>query len=144
MKAKKGRNGGTLQTWERGESGNPSGRPPKLQSVLGREGFTVSQINDCLSILLSFNMDELKALFDNPDASVLEKTVARALVKSLTRGDLVALETVLSRVHGRPTARAEVTGAGGVPLTPITIVVQDEETAEALSKLAQNGKTGNA
>ena len=85
-----------------GESGNPNGRPRKYVSLLKEQGYKLSEINDTIQAMLSMDMEELKAVWDNPKATILEKTIAAAMRKSLEKGTLYSLETLLSRVYGQP------------------------------------------
>ena len=45
----------------------------------------------------------------NPQATILEKTIANAMRKSLEKGSLYSLETLISRVYGKPKESAEIT-----------------------------------
>jgi hypothetical protein len=137
MGTAKGRNGGTLNKWDKGQSGNPNGRPPKFISTLKRVGFKKAEIDGCLEVLLSMTVDELKEVFMNQEATILEKTIAKALHKDLNGGRLDALETILNRTYGKPVAKTEVTGSNGTPLVPVNVVVRDSETAKALERLKQ-------
>lgn len=94
--------GGAIQRWEKGESGNPNGRPRKYVSLLKEQGYKLSEINDTIQVMISMDLDELKAVWDNPKATILEKTVANAMRKSLEKGSLYSLETLLTRVYGKP------------------------------------------
>jgi hypothetical protein len=51
---------------------------------------------------MSMDLDELKTVWDNPKATILEKTIAAAMRKSLEKGSLYSLETLLTRVYGKP------------------------------------------
>jgi hypothetical protein len=54
------------------------------------------------------NIEELRKVYENPDATILEKTVAGAMRKSLEKGSLYSIETLLSRVFGKPKETADV------------------------------------
>lgn len=112
-----------------GQSGNPNGRPRKYVSLLKEQGYKVSEINDTIQAMMSMDLEELKSVWDNPKATVLEKTIAAAMRKSLEKGSLYSLETLLTRVYGKPkeivdmTNKTELTGkiqveviTSGVPL----------------------------
>lgn len=85
-----------------GESGNPNGRPRKYVSLLKEQGYKLSEINDSLMALLSMDINELKEVFENPKATVLEKAVAGAIRKSIEKGSLYNIETIITRAMGKP------------------------------------------
>lgn len=114
---------------KKGEIRNPNGRPRKYVSLLKEQGYKVSEINDTIQAMMSMDLEELKSVWDNPKATVLEKTIAAAMRKSLEKGSLYSLETLLTRVYGKPketvdtTNKTELTGkiqveviTSGVPL----------------------------
>lgn len=51
---------------------------------------------------MSMTLEELKAVWDNKDATVMEKTIASAIKKSIEKGSLYSIETLLTRVYGKP------------------------------------------
>jgi hypothetical protein len=87
---------------QKGQTLNPNGRPRKYVSLLVEQGYKRSEINDTIQAMLSMNMEELKEVFDNKNATILEKTIANAMRKSLEKGTLYSIETLLSRVFGQP------------------------------------------
>jgi hypothetical protein len=115
--------------FNKGQSGNPNGRPRKYVSLLKEQGYKVSEINDTIQAMMAMEFEELKSVWDNPKATILEKTIAAAMRKSLERGSLYSLETLLTRVYGKPKEtvdtnnKTELTGkiqveviTSGVPL----------------------------
>ena len=91
-----------LNQFQKGTSGNPKGRPRKFVSLLAKQGYTRSEINDTLQAMMSMTIEELADVYKDPKATILEKTVANAMKKSLEKGTLYSLETLLSRVYGQP------------------------------------------
>ena len=87
---------------KKGEIRNPYGRPKKYITLLKEEGYKLSEINDTIQTMLSMELDDLKSVWDNPRATILEKTIANALRKSLEKGSLYSIETLLTRVYGKP------------------------------------------
>ena len=81
---------------------NPNGRPRKYVTLLVEQGYKRSEINDTIQNMMAMTVDELKAVWDNPRATILEKTIASAMRKSIEKGTLYSLETLLSRVYGMP------------------------------------------
>jgi hypothetical protein len=86
----------------KGQSGNPKGRPRKYVSLLKEQGYKISEVNDAIQAMMSMTFDEVKEVFNNPEATMLEKTIANAMKKSLEKGSLYSLDTLLTRVYGKP------------------------------------------
>lgn len=103
----KQKHGGALWHVAKGESSNPNGRPRKFISQLKKEGYKQSEIFDAIQVLISMQPDELEAVKLNPKATVLEITIASAILKSIKNGDLTSLETLLTRVFGKPKEKVE-------------------------------------
>jgi len=101
MPFKKGNQTGN--TWKKGQSGNPKGQPRKLATQLKIIGYTKAEAADTINAMLAMNIIELKTIFENPDATILEKTIAAALKRSLEKGSLYSIDTLLNRTHGKPT-----------------------------------------
>jgi hypothetical protein len=100
--------GGAIQQWEKGESGNPNGRPRKYVSLLKEQGYKLSEINDTIQNMMAMDLEELKGVFENPKATILEKTVANAMKRSLEKGSLYSIETLLTRVYGKPKEQMDI------------------------------------
>lgn len=109
-----GKNGGTLVVPNKGETNNPNGRPRKYVSLLKEQGYKLAEVNDCIQAIMAMDMNELKAVWDNPKATVLEKTIANALRKSLEKGSLYSIDTLLNRVYGKPKETSQVTTDGKI------------------------------
>jgi hypothetical protein len=103
----KQKHGGALWHVAKGESSNPNGRPRKFISQLKKEGYKQSEIFDAIQVLISMQPDELQAVRDNPKATVLEITIASAILKSIKDGNLDSLETLLTRIYGKPKEKVE-------------------------------------
>jgi len=100
-----------------GESGNPNGRPRKYVSLLKEQGYKLSEINDSLMALLAMELSELKEVFQNPKATVLERAVAGAIAKSIEKGSLYNIETIITRAMGKPKEQQDHTGEIKVKVT---------------------------
>ena len=94
--------------FEPGESGNPNGRPRKYVTLLKEQGYKLSEINDTIQVMMSMDMQELNDVYKNPKATVLEKTIANAMNKSLQKGSLYSLDTLLTRVYGKPKEQMDI------------------------------------
>lgn len=107
----------------KGKSGNPNGRPRKYVSLLKEQGYKLSEINDTIQAMMAMDMDELKSVWDNQHATVLEKTIANAMRKSIEKGSLYSIETLLSRVYGNPKQMTELSGSNE---NPLQIIISDK------------------
>lgn len=87
---------------------NKDGRPRKYVSLLKEQGYKLSEINDSIQALMSMDEEELKSVSTNDKATVLEKTVAKAILKSLSNGSLYSLDTLLTRVYGKPKEQVDI------------------------------------
>jgi len=93
---------------QKGEVRNPNGRPKKYVTLLKEQGYKLAEINDTIQAMLSMDLEEIKDVWQNPKATILEKTIANAMRKSLEKGSLYSIETLLSRVYGKPKETADV------------------------------------
>lgn len=106
--------GGAVNQFEKGQSGNPNGRPRKYVSLLKEQGYKLSEINDTIQNMMAMDVSELQKVNENPKATIMEKTVAAAMIKSLKNGSLFSLETLLTRVYGKPKETTAVENSGKI------------------------------
>jgi len=90
-------------SWPKGKSGNPAGRPRKFVCQLKEMGYNKQDINATIENMMAMTLNELADIFKDDNATILERTIANAMRKSLEKGTLYSLETLISRVHGVPT-----------------------------------------
>lgn len=94
--------------FEKGKSGNPGGKRRKFLSHLKSEGYKLHEIHAAMCTLLGMTPRELSEVEKEPVATVLEVTVAKALLHAQKHGTLRDLETLLSRVFGKPREQLSV------------------------------------
>jgi len=98
-----GGRGGTIRPREKGDPAlNPHGRPRKLVTLMKGVGYNESDVRITMQNMLGLTKDQLKSIIDNPDSTILEITVASALAKSIKKGSMLTLESVLSRAIDKP------------------------------------------
>lgn len=95
--------------FKKGEVANPNGRPKKYISELRGMGYKLSEINDTIQVMLQMTIEELADVYKNPKSTILEKTIANAMRKSLEKGSLYSIETLLTRVYGKPKETQSIT-----------------------------------
>jgi hypothetical protein len=106
--------GGSLTRPAKGQTMNPNGRPRKYVSILKDAGYKLSEINDTIQNLMAMRVEELNDVYKNPDTTILEKTIAGAMIKSMKNGSLYSLDTLLTRVYGKPKETTSVTNDGKI------------------------------
>jgi hypothetical protein len=98
-----------LAKWKPGcPSPNPNGRKPKLITLLKNEGYCQSEVNYTILQMLSLTEQELNVVSENPNATILELTISRALLNGTKKGSLYALESLLNRSIGLPKITQDV------------------------------------
>ena len=102
------KHGGSLTRPAKGETMNPNGRPKKYVTLLKEQGYKLAEINDTIQVMLQMDLEELRSVWENPKATILEKTIANAMRKSLEKGSLFSIETLLTRVYGKPKETQQV------------------------------------
>ena len=108
MPFKKGVTPPGAKPFVKGKSGNPNGQPRKLATQLKIIGYTKAEAAKTIEAMLAMNIIELKEMFENPNATILEKTIAAALKRSLEKGSLYSIDTLLNRTHGKSTEMLQV------------------------------------
>jgi hypothetical protein len=86
---------------------NKNGRPRKWISEIKDQGYTLSEITDAIQVLISLEPAKLEEIRNNPQSTVLEITIAAAILRSIQRGDLDSIETLITRVYGKPKEKIE-------------------------------------
>ena len=95
--------------FKKGVSGNLNGAPRKFVSTLKEQGYKLSEVTDCILVMLSMTMAELKEVFENKEATAMELMIAAAIRKDIQKGILSSLETLLTRVFGKPKETTDTT-----------------------------------
>ena len=108
------KHGGAINRFDKGESGNPNGRPPKLLSSIVRElrerGYeraTAAQVAEAFETLLNVPEDELADMVKDKSQPMSLRIVGKAM---LTAKGWDVLQALLDRVHGKPRQGVEVSG----------------------------------
>jgi hypothetical protein len=86
---------------------NLKGRPRKWISEIKEQGYAISEITDAIQVLISLDLEQLQQIRTNPTSTVLEVTIASAIMKSIQKGDLDSIETLITRVFGKPKEKIE-------------------------------------
>ena len=87
---------------------NKQGRPMKLASKLNEIGYSNSQILDTIKNIIALTEYQVKNIADNKDFTMLERMIAKALLKDISKSSLYNLELLISRAFGKPKETAIV------------------------------------
>ena len=85
------------------------GRPKKFTTLMKENGYSLSEVNDSIQAIMAMDEKNIKEILKNEEATMLEKTVAKAIIKSYEKGSLYSMDTLLSRVFGKPKESVEAT-----------------------------------
>ena len=91
------------------ERRNLEGRPKKFTTLMKENGYKLAEVNDSIQAIMAMNEEQIKEVLENDDATMLEKTVAKAIIKSFEKGSLYSMDTLLSRVYGKPKEQIDAT-----------------------------------
>jgi hypothetical protein len=97
-----------LTPFKKGEVANPNGRPKKFVSLLIEQGYKLSEVNDTVQNLMAMNEEQLKSIQDDVLATALERTICKAILNSMNKGSLYSIETLLTRVYGKPKEQMDI------------------------------------
>lgn len=105
-----------LTPWQRGESGNPNGRPRQVLRLL--EEKAAVEFNVCLSkedkfiileSLLEMPLADLKRIASDTKAPAFLVTVAKAILSDASKGSINVLLQLFDRLYGKPQQATEIT-----------------------------------
>lgn len=124
------KNGGMLMKYEKGEKPKNFQKPKKYITLLKEKGYSYGQVIDTYQIMLSLTIDELKEIYDNPQATILEKIIASGLRQDLKMGKMDVAETIVNRSFGKPKENIE----SNVTHT-INVITKDASIQNEIDKL---------
>jgi hypothetical protein len=132
-KPKKQPHGGEIHLLEKGESGNPEGRPPRLLSTItaelkakGYERATANQVADAFETLMNVPQNELADMVKDEKAPMSLRIVGKAM---LTAKGWEVLQAMLDRAHGKAKQAIDHTSGGDKLAIPI-VTFQSQPPAE--------------
>ena len=78
------------------------GRPQKLITQMKEIGYTKTQVEETMLSMLSLSRKELEKIDKGDEYTIMERTIAGALLKGHDKNSLFNLEMLLTRSQGKP------------------------------------------
>jgi hypothetical protein len=126
---------GLKPPFQKGESGNPKGRPPSrvpeaLKIVLGKKKakkfykLNEAEVNEWEAAVLTMTANDLKVLAGWEDANSYAKGLAISILFDMKNGSTKTLDKLRERQYGKAVQKVELTGANGRPFNPEPISIE--------------------
>ena len=103
---------------------------PIIAGLVKEYGYTKKESENCIVLMLAMTTDELKQVFDSKLATILEKSVAHALITALKKGTFVTIDLMMTRIYGSP-----MNNNTNLNMNMTLNVVTDEETKAIIDRL---------
>lgn len=84
-----------------GQSGNPHGRPPLNPIQKALKNLTIATYREVIEVVMTGNIDNLKAMIIDPNTPALQVGIARSFIKAIDAGDYGVIERIAERIVGK-------------------------------------------
>jgi hypothetical protein len=141
-----------LQSFKKGESGNPAGRPASrvpeaLKTILGKNRakkfyrLNEVEVNEWEAAVLTMTAGELKTLAAWESAHSYAKGLAIGILFDMKNGNTKTLDRLRERQFGKAVQKVELTGADGRQFIPEPLTIEIIDSRDKVTNHAED--TGN-
>lgn len=115
--------------FKKGQSGNPKGKIPN-PALKALRKLTVESYRKIVELVLTGNLQEVKAIAENPDSTLLEVGIASAFMTAVKKGDYHVIERIAERIIGKIPDEVKINGE-----TTQTVKIDIEQLRRARKEL---------
>ncbi len=96
--------------FQKGQTGNPNGRPVLSPEVKALRKITVEALEEIGDLILMGDRPKLQAIASSLTEPAIRVIYAKAAVNAMVKGDVASLELILNRVVGKVKEKVEHSG----------------------------------
>ncbi len=89
---------------------NRKGQPPKLFTLLKREGYSPVQIRDGLKEIAFYDLPQIKKLIADDSAPIIYRIIANQYLHCLKNNDWNKIREIMEHVLGKPQQSVDLVG----------------------------------